>query len=135
MHSFDSHADQIFSVQWSPFSADVLASCGADRRVNIWDLSRVGEEQEPEDAEDGPPELLFIHGGHTDKIADFTWNSNDHWVVASVADDNVLQIWQIAENMYADNAGDDAVSTSGVESAEGSEEGGGTEKKNALEVE
>lgn len=28
-----------------------------------------GEEQGPEDAEDGPPELLFIHGGHTAKIS------------------------------------------------------------------
>lgn len=31
----------------------------------MWDLSRIGEEQTPEDAEDGPPELLFVHGGHT----------------------------------------------------------------------
>lgn len=37
-------------------------------RINIWDLSKIGEEQAPEDAEDGPPELLFIHGGHTDKV-------------------------------------------------------------------
>ena len=29
--------------------------------------SKIGEEQSPEDAEDGPPELLFIHGGHTAK--------------------------------------------------------------------
>ncbi len=26
-------------------------------------FSKIGEEQTPEDAEDGPPELLFIHGG------------------------------------------------------------------------
>jgi hypothetical protein len=30
----------------------------SDRRLHIWDLSRVGEEQSAEDAEDGPPELL-----------------------------------------------------------------------------
>lgn len=48
--------------------------------------------QTPEDAEDGPPELLFIHGGHTSKISDFSWNSNDDWVVASVAEDNILQV-------------------------------------------
>jgi hypothetical protein len=29
----------------------------------------IGEEQTAEDAEDGPPELLFIHGGHTAKIS------------------------------------------------------------------
>ena len=63
---------------------------------------RIGEEQTPEDAEDGPPELLFIHGGHTSKVSDFSWNSNDEWVVASVAEDNILQIWQRADNIYLD---------------------------------
>ncbi len=48
--------------------------------------------QTPEDAEDGPPELLFIHGGHTSKISDLAWNPNDDWVVASVAEDNILQV-------------------------------------------
>ena len=48
--------------------------------------------QSPEDAEDGPPELLFIHGGHTAKISDFAWNAKDDWVVASVAEDNILQV-------------------------------------------
>ena len=48
-------------------------------------------EQAPEDAEDGPPELLFIHGGHTSKVSDFAWNPSDDWVVASVAEDNILQ--------------------------------------------
>ena len=47
--------------------------------------------QSAEDAEDGPPELLFIHGGHTSKISDFSWNASDDWVVASVAEDNILQ--------------------------------------------
>jgi WD40 repeat protein len=61
---------------------------------------RTGDEQSPEDSEDGPPELLFIHGGHTSKISDFAWNGNDDWVVASVAEDNILQIWQMAENIY-----------------------------------
>lgn len=51
--------------------------------------------QSPEDAEDGPPELLFIHGGHTAKISDFAWNAKDEWVVASVAEDNILQVCQV----------------------------------------
>jgi hypothetical protein len=48
--------------------------------------------QTNEDAEDGPPELLFIHGGHTSKISDFAWNPSDDWVIASVAEDNILQV-------------------------------------------
>ena len=108
VHSLESHVGQIFSVSWAPFSEPILASCSADRRINIWDISKIGAEQAPEDAEDGPPELLFIHGGHTDKISDFSWNPNDEWVVASVADNNVLQIWQMAENIYADDPTDAA---------------------------
>ncbi|EXB51911.1 WD-40 repeat-containing protein MSI1 [Morus notabilis] len=64
--------------------------------------SRIDEEQAIEDSEDGPPELLFIHGGHTSKISDFSWNPCEDWVIASVAEDNILQIWQMAENIYHD---------------------------------
>lgn len=110
LHSFETHLDQVYGVSWAPFSETIMASCGADRRVNVWDLSKIGEEQDPEDAEDGPPELFFIHGGHTDKVADFSWNANDDWVMASVADDNVLQIWQMAENIYADDSQDEVSS-------------------------
>ena len=33
-----------------------------------------------------------MHGGHTSKISDFSWNRNDDWVIASVAEDNILQV-------------------------------------------
>ncbi len=102
LHTFESHTEEVFALGWSPRHETVLASCGADRRLMVWDLARIGAEQSPEDAEDGPPELLFIHGGHTSKISDFAWNANDDWVVASVAEDNILQIWQMAENIYAE---------------------------------
>ena len=75
--------------------------------MNVWDISKIGEEQNPEDAEDGPPELLFIHGGHTAKVADFSWNANDPWVISSVAEDNILQVWAMAENIYADEDDED----------------------------
>eukprot|EP00199_Chlamydomonas_sp_CCMP681_P002199 CAMPEP_0119104578 /NCGR_PEP_ID=MMETSP1180-20130426/2764_1 /TAXON_ID=3052 ORGANISM="Chlamydomonas cf sp, Strain CCMP681" /NCGR_SAMPLE_ID=MMETSP1180 /ASSEMBLY_ACC=CAM_ASM_000741 /LENGTH=416 /DNA_ID=CAMNT_0007089385 /DNA_START=52 /DNA_END=1302 /DNA_ORIENTATION=- len=104
LHVFESHTDEVFSIGWSPKNETILASCGADRRVMVWDLSRIGDEQSPEEAEDGPPELLFIHGGHTSKVSDFAWNANDEWVAASVAEDNILQIWQMASNIYETDA-------------------------------
>ena len=94
LHTFESHTEEVFQLSWSPQHETVLASCGADRRLNVWDLSQIGGEQSKEDAEDGPPELLFIHGGHTSKISDFSWSAADSWVIASTAEDNVLQIWR-----------------------------------------
>jgi WD40 repeat protein len=64
---------------------------------------RIGDEQSEEDANDGPPELLFVHGGHTAKISELSWNPGEKWVVASVAEDNVLQIWEMAESVYSDD--------------------------------
>ena len=86
------HKQVLFQVQWSPHNETILASSGTDRRLHVWDLSKIGEEQSAEDAEDGPPELLFIHGGHTAKISDFSWNPNDPWVICSVSEDNIMQV-------------------------------------------
>ncbi|PAV75050.1 hypothetical protein WR25_06374 [Diploscapter pachys] len=113
LHSFESHKDEIFQVPWSPHNETILASSGTDRRLHVWDLSKIGEEQSAEDAEDGPPELLFIHGGHTAKISDFSWNPNEPWVVCSVSEDNVMQIWQMADNIY--NEGDEETSAASLE--------------------
>ena len=63
--------------------------------MHIWDTSRIGEEQsEAEDKEDGPPELMFIHGGHTAKVSDISWCHNEDWLLASVSEDNILHVWQ-----------------------------------------
>ena len=68
----------------------------------MWDLSRVGQVQTAAEASEGPPELLFIHGGHSAKISDFAWNPNEPWAVLSVSEDNIMQVWQMAENIYAE---------------------------------
>ena len=51
LHSFESHKDEIFQVQWSPHNETILASSGTDRRLHVWDLSKIGEEQTAEDQE------------------------------------------------------------------------------------
>jgi WD40 repeat protein len=58
LHSLETHEDEVLQLSWSPHHDAILGSASSDRRVNIWDLTKIGEEQTPEDAEDGPPELL-----------------------------------------------------------------------------
>ena len=97
LHALEGHTDSVTTLEWHPFEEGVLASSSYDRRIMFWDLGKVGEEQAPEDSEDGPPELLFMHGGHTNRISDFSWNKNNPWVLSSAADDNLIQVWKVAD--------------------------------------
>ncbi|KAL0365672.1 UNVERIFIED_CONTAM: WD-40 repeat-containing protein MSI2 [Sesamum angustifolium] len=102
LHALGNHMEEVFQVEWNPNHETILASSADDRRLMVWDLNRVGDEQLEGEAEDGPPELLFSHGGHKAKISDFSWNKNEPWVISSVAEDNTVQVWQMAESIYRD---------------------------------
>eukprot|EP00923_Selenidium_pygospionis_P016488 GHVN01028852.1.p1 GENE.GHVN01028852.1~~GHVN01028852.1.p1 ORF type:complete len:237 (+),score=23.16 GHVN01028852.1:1065-1775(+) len=95
LHKMSGHEKTINRVSFNPHNSNIIASCSDDRRVKLWDVSRIGMEQAAADAEDGPPELLFGHGGHTEGVSDISWNpeSKLSWVVASVGEDNRLQVW------------------------------------------
>jgi histone-binding protein RBBP4 len=107
LHALQGHNESVTSLEWHPFETSILGSSSYDRRVIFWDLSRVGEEQAPEDSEDGPPELLFMHGGHTNRISDFSWNKNDPWVICSAAEDNLIQVWKVASGIVGSEDDED----------------------------
>lgn len=89
-------------------------------------MSQIGQEQTPDDQEDGPPELLFIHGGesieftnafsslsssflgHTARPTDFCWapGEGENWTASSVSEDNVVMVWQPTQRVWA---GDDLI--------------------------
>ncbi|KAG9296065.1 hypothetical protein G9A89_011917 [Geosiphon pyriformis] len=100
LHSLQNHEAEVIQVSWSPNEETIIASASGDRRVMVWDISQIGAEQTAEEAEDGPPELLFVHGGHTNKVSEFSWNPHIPWVIASAAEDNIIQVWQPSRHIY-----------------------------------
>lgn len=120
LHTFEAHSDEVLHLAWSPHSATIFASASSDRRINVWDLAQIGVEQTPDDQEDGPPELMFIHGGtrvshrffspsltalagHTARPSDFCWapGVGEHWTAVSTSEDNVVMVWQPTMHVWA----------------------------------
>jgi WD40 repeat protein len=58
LHTFEHHKGDIIAARWNPNIEGIFASFSSDRRVNVWDLSRIGGQQSTTDAEDGPVELM-----------------------------------------------------------------------------
>ena len=96
----ENHTSDINAVQWSPHDANVLASCGNDRKVCIWDISKIGASQSKEDSEDGPAELQFVHAGHTAGVNDVSWREDSEYMLCSTSEENIIQIWQMASEIY-----------------------------------
>lgn len=104
IYRFRDHTDSVLNVAWAPVdwpgsNGTILSSCSSDRGVHVYDITKIGARQSAEDEQDGPPELVFIHAGHTDKVADFSMNPLQPWTFASVSDDNILQVYTLANNI------------------------------------
>lgn len=99
-----SHCDEVTKVQWCPHQPSVLASGGHDRAILVWDIARLHDDLSSDENDEGPPELLFHHGGHSSRISDFDWHPTLPWVIASAAEDNVIQVWRMAESISNDEA-------------------------------
>ncbi|CAI2369734.1 unnamed protein product [Moneuplotes crassus] len=102
VHTFQGHKDEVGCIQFSPLQSGLFASGSTDRRIIIWDISRIDAPQTEEEKKDGPPELLFMHGGHTSKVSGLDWNKNEKLMLASVAEDNIIQVWEMAREIYYD---------------------------------
>lgn len=73
VHSLVGHTGVVTGVEWNPLNCSCLATCGRDRRVFVWDLGRIGVSMT---TEEGAPELVFVHGGHTNFVNAVAWSPN-----------------------------------------------------------
>ena len=100
LFSFKGHKDEVQQVKFSKIHQNLIASSSLDRRVIIWDIARIEKPQTEAEKKDGPPEMLFMHGGHQSKISDISWNYHEKLVLATVDETNILQVWQMAYEIY-----------------------------------
>ena len=98
LHSFYHHKEAIYNVKWNDRRPNIFASSSYDNKILIWDLMQIGANIGREDNEDAPSEMIFEHGGHTDRINDFDWNPNEDMLLASVDDVNNFQMWEMNIN-------------------------------------
>lgn len=99
LHTMMGHSDSISCLEFSPHKDGIIASGSQDRRLIVWDLFKIGEEQQQEDAEDGCPELFMMHAGHTGAVTDLSWCPYKNWTLGSVADDNIVHLWEIGNSL------------------------------------
>ncbi|ABN67314.1 histone acetyltransferase subunit [Scheffersomyces stipitis CBS 6054] len=106
LHTMMGHSDSITSLEFSPHRDGIIASGAQDRRLIVWDLFKIGEEQQQEDAEDGCPELFMMHAGHTGSVTDLSWCPYKDWTIGSVADDNIVHLWEVGKSLLEDGVGE-----------------------------
>lgn len=108
LHTIMGHSESISCLEWDPHNDGILASGSQDRRVILWDIKRIGEEQTQEDEDDGAPELFMMHAGHTAGVTDLSFNAKIPFTLASCADDNIIHLWKIARKLTNEYTGADS---------------------------
>ncbi|SOV73635.1 chromatin assembly factor 1 protein WD40 domain, putative [Plasmodium sp. gorilla clade G3] len=100
-HIINAHKEAIIRLNFSPNDSSILASASNNRFINVYDLNKIGEELDAIDLSDGPSELIFSHGGHTQPVTDFNWNHHKKlkMFIGSTSEDNTLQFWQLKSEL------------------------------------
>lgn len=84
------HDSIVSSVIWSPHQRDIVASSSDDAGIALWSVTEAKEKR------DGDPIAVFAHNGHLTPITSFDWCKDISWTLASVSQDNLLEVWSIA---------------------------------------
>ncbi|KAL3869279.1 hypothetical protein ACJMK2_041982 [Sinanodonta woodiana] len=77
MDDFECYKDAPLQVRWSPHNENILAYSDIGKRLFVCDLSVLGEDQ---------------------CSNEFSCNPNKPYVISSVTEDSIVQIWQMSEH-------------------------------------
>ncbi len=101
------HPGAVSTVAWGPRGRPgMVASGGSSRRVLLWDIESVSSEPKPIERGGNaslPPELVFIHGGHTATVVDVQWCPDREGLLASVDQGGSYQVWRPANVQMAED--------------------------------
>ncbi|TNJ27406.1 Histone acetyltransferase type B subunit 2 [Giardia muris] len=88
------HTGAIYQLRWSPFYPGYVLTGSEDSRVVLWDLTRTSARKTCGDQDSTiPPEVCFVHGGHTTFVSAVCWHPSIPNLIGSAAEDNSLQFW------------------------------------------
>ncbi|VAI20543.1 unnamed protein product [Triticum turgidum subsp. durum] len=107
--SIVAHQKEVNSLSFNPFNEWILATASGDGTIKLFDLRKLSRSLHAFDNHEGEvfqvewnPNLETVLASHAADKRVMIWPS-EKWVVASVAEDNVLQIWEVAESIYSDD--------------------------------
>ena len=87
------HDAAVTHLKWSHFHRDIIASSSMDSAVALWSLKEANESE---------PEAVFAHNGHFAPIVSFDWCHDQPWVLTSVSEDKLFEVFTIAPSQIED---------------------------------
>ncbi|XP_954574.1 chromatin assembly factor 1 protein, putative [Theileria annulata] len=82
LHSISVHKGPIVRLHFNQLNKSLISSGSEDLTICVLDLESAGKDvdstdyDEEDEEDDAPPELVFTHTGHQDKVYDFVWSKN-----------------------------------------------------------
>ncbi|KAH9523378.1 WD repeat-containing protein 78 [Bulinus truncatus] len=83
LESYQGHTGPVYSIQWSPFSADIFLTCSADWTIKLWH-------------QDKTKHILSFHSS-TKAVNDICWSPWSATVFASV-NEAAVEVWDLAQS-------------------------------------